>query len=61
MPRDKEKAEDSFSTFFAEIGEGKHLPRAMFIDLEPSVVDECCTGTYRYLIIGFLLGTEHFF
>ena len=42
-----EKADDSFSTFFAETGEGKHVPRAVFIVLVPSVVDECRTGTYR--------------
>ena len=42
-----EKADDSFSTFFAETGEGKHVPRAVFIVLVPSVVEECRTGTYR--------------
>ena len=30
--------DDSFSTFFSETGAGKHVPRAVFIDLEPSVV-----------------------
>ena len=34
-----EKADDSFSTFFVETGEGKHVPRAVFIVLVPSVVD----------------------
>uniref|UniRef100_A0A914R7U9 Tubulin alpha chain n=1 Tax=Parascaris equorum TaxID=6256 RepID=A0A914R7U9_PAREQ len=28
---------------------GKHVPRAVFIDLEPTVVDEVRTGTYRTL------------
>ena len=32
--------DDSFSTFFSETGAGKHVPRAVFIDLEPSVVGE---------------------
>ena len=32
--------DDSFSTFFAETGAGKHVPRAVFVDLEPSVIDE---------------------
>ena len=31
-------SDDSFSTFFSETGAGKHVPRAVFIDLEPSVV-----------------------
>ena len=27
----------------------KHVPRAIFVDLEPTVVDEVRTGTYRQL------------
>ena len=40
MPTDESigQADDSFNTFFAETGSGKHVPRAVFIDLEPSVV-----------------------
>ena len=30
-------------------GAGKHVPRAVFLDLEPSVVDDIRTGTYRQL------------
>merc|ERR1711962_1552941 len=41
--------DDSFSTFFSETGSGKHVPRAVFLDLEPSVIDEIRTGTYRQL------------
>ncbi|BET03215.1 Hypothetical protein NTJ_16034 [Nesidiocoris tenuis] len=40
---------DSFTTFFAEAGNGKHVPRAAFVDLEPSVVDEVRNGAYRQL------------
>src|SRR5690554_4301977 len=40
---------DAFSTFFSETGAGKHVPRAVFVDLEPTVVDEVRTGTYRKL------------
>ena len=36
--------DDSFSTFFLETGSGKHVPRAIFVDLEPSVV-----GQYTYI------------
>ena len=49
MPSDKTPGDDSFSTFFQETGQGKHVPRAIFVDLEPSVVDETRTGMYRSL------------
>merc|ERR1712179_661217 len=39
----------SFNTFFSETGSGKHVPRAVFVDLEPSAIDEVRTGTYRQL------------
>ncbi|PVD34917.1 hypothetical protein C0Q70_06198 [Pomacea canaliculata] len=40
MPSDKTigGGDDSFNTFFSETGAGKHVPRAVFIDLEPTVV-----------------------
>jgi len=31
--------DDSFSTFFSSTGAGQHVPRAVMVDLEPSVVD----------------------
>ena len=31
-------ADDSYCTFFNETGAGKHVPRAVFVDLEPTVV-----------------------
>ncbi|XP_006884982.1 PREDICTED: uncharacterized protein LOC102849576 [Elephantulus edwardii] len=51
MPSDKTigGGDDSFNTFFSEIGAGKHVPRAVFVDLEPTVIDEVRTGTYRQL------------
>ncbi|MGH0146783.1 UNVERIFIED_CONTAM: hypothetical protein FKN15_009055 [Acipenser sinensis] len=51
MPSDKTigGGDDSFNTFFSEIGAGKHVPRAVFVDLEPTVVDEVHTGTDRQL------------
>merc|ERR1711904_412926 len=33
----------------SETGAGKHVPRCVFVDLEPTVVDEIRTGTYRQL------------
>ncbi|KAH7724975.1 tubulin alpha chain-like isoform X2 [Aphelenchoides avenae] len=41
--------DDSFNTFFAETASGRHVPRAIMIDLEPTPVDEVRTGTYRHL------------
>ncbi|PWU90381.1 putative beta tubulin [Trypanosoma cruzi] len=51
MPSDKTIGveDDAFNTFFSETGAGKHVPRAVFLDLEPTVVDEIRTGTYRQL------------
>ncbi|RWW20058.1 hypothetical protein GW17_00015853 [Ensete ventricosum] len=39
----------AFNTFFSETSAGKHVPRAIFVDLEPTVIDEVRTGTYRQL------------
>ena len=50
MPSDKTSGgDDSFNTFFSKTEAGKHVPRAVFVDLEPTVVDEIRTGTYRQL------------
>merc|ERR1712032_1329194 len=49
MPSDKTFGDDSFQTFFSETGAGKHVPGAVFIDLEPTVIDETRCGTYRQL------------
>ena len=32
------ESDDSFSTFFSSTGAGQHVPRAIFVDLEPSVI-----------------------
>ncbi|KAF9135489.1 Tubulin alpha-1 chain [Mortierella sp. 14UC] len=37
------------STFFSETGAGKHVPRAIFVDLEESVIQEVRNGSYRNL------------
>jgi tubulin alpha len=51
MPSDSSvgKEDDSFNTFFSETGSGKHVPRSVFVDLEPTVIDEVRTGEYREL------------
>lgn len=35
---EKPVEDSSLSTFFAETSNGRHVPRAMMIDLEPTVV-----------------------
>ena len=32
------RGDDSYSTFFSETGAGKHVPRAIMVDLEPTVI-----------------------
>jgi len=41
--------DQGFSTFFSETGQGKYVPRTIYADLEPNVIDEVKTGTYRGL------------
>jgi len=42
MPSDRTigGGDDSYNTFYSETGAGKYVPRAVFIDLEPTCVDE---------------------
>ena len=51
MPSDTTVGEctDAFNTFFSETSSGKHVPRAVFVDLEPTCLDEIRTGAYREL------------
>ena len=37
---DSGSEDQSFSTFFSETGGGRHVPRAIFVDLEPSVIGQ---------------------
>ncbi|KAL7645864.1 UNVERIFIED_CONTAM: hypothetical protein RMT77_002761 [Armadillidium vulgare] len=41
--------EDMYTTFFQETGRGKYVPRAIYVDLEPTVVDVVRTGPYKQL------------
>ena len=45
MPTDTSigQCDDSFNTFFSETSSGKHVPRAVFVDLEPSVLGKAQT------------------
>ncbi|KAG8364885.1 hypothetical protein BUALT_Bualt18G0045100 [Buddleja alternifolia] len=51
MPSDKTVGggDDAFNTFFSDTGVGKKVPHAVFVNLEPTVIDEVRTGTYRQL------------
>jgi len=51
MPSEKMHGDGdtSFSTFFHETGSGKHVPRAIMVDLEPTVIDEIRSGKYKQL------------
>eukprot|EP01133_Synstelium_polycarpum_P012302 gene12302-14427_t len=49
-PNNATNEEGSFSTFFNEASGGKKVvPRAIFLDLEPTVIDEIRTGPYKDL------------
>nr|CAB3498374.1 unnamed protein product [Digitaria exilis] len=68
MPSDKTVGggDDAFNTFFSETGAGKHVPRAVFVDLEPTIVDLCldrirkladnCTGLQGFLVFNAVGG-----
>jgi len=50
MPNAKNsRGGDAFNTFFSDTGAGKHVPRSVFVDLEPTVIDEVRNGTYGEL------------
>jgi tubulin alpha len=50
MPSDKTigGGDDSFNTFFSETGAGKHVPRAVFVDLEPTVIGESMKPVFYF-------------
>ena len=45
----KPYGDPAFSTFFMETGTGKHVPRCVFLDLEPTVIDQVRTGEFKQL------------
>ncbi|XP_018397947.1 PREDICTED: tubulin alpha-1 chain-like isoform X1 [Cyphomyrmex costatus] len=49
LPPQTCSSDEGFQTFFSETGGGKYVPRAVFLDLEPTVIDEVRTGTYHQL------------
>eukprot|EP01017_Pseudomicrothorax_dubius_P035072 TRINITY_DN4871_c0_g1_i1.p1 TRINITY_DN4871_c0_g1~~TRINITY_DN4871_c0_g1_i1.p1 ORF type:complete len:446 (-),score=100.99 TRINITY_DN4871_c0_g1_i1:13-1350(-) len=47
--RRSEESIDNFHTFFSETPSGRYVPRAVFADLEPTVIDEVRHGAQRSL------------
>jgi len=45
----KGSKDEIFNTFFSETSSGKHIPRGVMVDLEPTVIDEIKTSTWRHL------------
>ncbi|KAI0700772.1 tubulin alpha [Cytidiella melzeri] len=43
------KNDSGFSTFFSETGSGKHVPRSLYVDLEPGAIEDVKSGPYRSL------------
>ena len=58
MPSDKTIGveDDAFNTFFSETGAGKHVPRCVFLDLEPTVV--CVFGWLLSLCLTSVVGLD---
>ncbi|KAJ6257743.1 hypothetical protein Dda_7532 [Drechslerella dactyloides] len=47
-PDKKDLAEGgTFDTFFSETSSGKHVPRSIFVDLDPSPIDEIRNGGFK--------------
>ena len=38
--KSKIREQDSFRPFFRETGAGKHIPRTVFVDLEPTIIGQ---------------------
>ena len=53
MPGDDDVGieDDSYNTFFSETGAGKHVPRAVFIDLEPTVIGKASRFVNFFVIL----------
>ncbi|XP_044736067.1 tubulin alpha-4 chain-like isoform X2 [Chrysoperla carnea] len=49
MKGEKSTADNCYTTFFSEIESGKMVPRAIMVDLEPTVIDEVRVGSYKQL------------
>ncbi|KAF1781663.1 Tubulin, C-terminal [Phytophthora cactorum] len=50
--------DDSFSTFFSETGSGKYVPRAVFVDLEPTIISGKEDAANNYARGHYTIGKE---
>jgi tubulin alpha len=50
MPDEADQHDDSFGTFFSETSSGRHLPRAIFVDLEPTVIGKLSSTVKHKLL-----------
>ncbi|GJJ07410.1 Tubulin alpha-1A chain [Clathrus columnatus] len=50
--------DDGFSTFFSETSSGKHVPRSLYVDLEPNVIDERMLPTIANARGHYTIGKE---
>lgn len=46
--------DDSFTTFFSDTGAGKYVPRAIFVDLEPTVIGKYWCASLKGYFTFFL-------
>jgi len=49
MPPENKSEDNTFETFFSETESGKYEARALFVDLEPTIIDKVRTGTFNQL------------
>jgi tubulin alpha len=47
--KNKKSNDEAFTTFFSETSSGKKVPRCIFLDLEPGVIDEVKNSKYKQL------------
>ena len=57
---EKESGDESFSTFFSATGNNKHVPRAIMVDLEPTVIHESeFCFKFRFIFLLEQIETSH--
>ncbi len=49
---------ESFDTFFSDTGSEKYVPRAIFVDLEPTVIGK--SAIYKFPCATFIINFEYF-
>ena len=49
LSEETKKQDGEFGTFYNETANGRYVPRAVFVDLEPTVIDQVRTSKYKHL------------